>query len=158
MEDPNPLRCRGSNHVPNHSPDCPLVVTAAAPDDELEGLTAIMARVGMAPTRSEAIVHKWEPDPLIRPERVNDAVDLMRQQLDAGLPTSIPPGWTYDPSAEPAGLSIDVSVNVTRHGRKRCPVCKRVRQLIRLTAYSAGQPVGFGRSRCHECAGLRTAR
>jgi len=53
------------------------------------------------------------------------------------------------------GLTLVLDVNLTRRGRAKCPVCHRRRQLLRLTAFSAAQPVGYGESRCLECAGLR---
>ena len=84
-----------------------------------------------------------------------------------------PIAWTRDSSSDvlagllanstvtailPSGLELQLSVNVVRVGRRRCPRCRRVRVVHRLTAFSDDQPVGYGRSLCAECAGWRVRR
>lgn len=56
---------------------------------------------------------------------------------------------------EPVGLTIELTVSVARRGRKRCPRCHKLRQLLSLSAFANDQPVGYGRARCLECASLR---
>lgn len=53
------------------------------------------------------------------------------------------------------GLTLTVDVSIARAGRRKCPICGRKRRLVKLSAFSADQPVGYGEARCLECAELR---
>lgn len=65
------------------------------------------------------------------------------------------PAVTGGADPEPAGLTLQIEVTVSRRGRGRCPVCRRRRILFSLTAFASSQPVGYGAARCLDCAGLR---